>query len=301
MDDEWDIHELRDWVLRTIGPTIPASPVSPSPISPPPISPPLPPIDSASGDHSDVRQRVPVALAALDSVEAHITTLREFLKNVVDALRKDLEGTEPAPSMGRLEHIESELSRDGVPQHLIREILAIIKERDLTSTIAEKDELLKLADKLHTLVEHERRPNGLLGPQGDKKAASAFKYISHMEEALMRMQTEKPEALAAAIGIYKHLQPIYFDKPAIPYRLGWAYYRERKFSEALDQYTDARYLIQKTLTNRMPNGKDDKLTQKDDELSQMSQRLPRYIALIYWKLSEENEKPTKQRSNLITC
>jgi tetratricopeptide (TPR) repeat protein len=319
VDDEQDIHDLRDWVINYLQtrqitgsdtlpivsnhPTVPT--ISPLSISPPQISPPLFHSDGVASDQSGVGQRIAVALAALDSVEVHITTLRESLKNIGELLRLDLDSTNPAPSMGRREQIEAELRSEGVPSRLSRTVLAIIDRRDTAIKISDKESrsagLLRLADELNAVIERERRPNGILAPQGDRKGASAFNYISRMEEALMRMQTEKPEALEAAIGIYRDLETLYSNKPAIPYRLGWAYYREQKYDEALSQYTKARYLIKEVVAHEAVEGS---RHTGDYELTQMRQRLPRYIGLIYWKISDGNERAReteKQLDNLLTA
>jgi hypothetical protein len=306
-----DIHDLRDWVIDYFsdqrGAASGTSPTSPSSTSSPSTSTfplPVPPSNGGAVDHGGVHQRVAVALAALDSVEAHITTLRDFLRNIGELLRRDLEGTKPAPSMGRRKQIEEELRADGVPAALRRAVVAIIDRRDKATQIADREsrstELLKLADELNAVIEGERRRRQPTAPQGDQEA-SAFYYIARMEEALMRMQTEKTEALAAAIGIYQDLEILYSDKPAIPYRLGWAYYREQKYDDALAQYTQARILIAEA---RAPEVAERSRLAADYELTQMRQRLPRYIGLIYWRRSEENAKTratATQLDNLLTA
>ena len=192
VEDEQAIHALRDWVIQYpwVQPAAPTGALqttrpqtTPPLISVPQISPTLSQIavrpDDVAGDQGEVRRRVTVAFEALDNVEAHITTLREFFRNIGDLLGRHLEGTRPAPSMGRREEIQAELRREGVPSRLTREFVEIIARRDEVIKISNKDsrntELLKLADQVNALIEREH-----ILPASNQKGRFRFLlYIAH--------------------------------------------------------------------------------------------------------------------------
>jgi hypothetical protein len=305
-EDAQQIHQLRDWVIGKLHiPRLTAG--EDNPISPPPSSPQQPQFDDASSDPSDARQRVTMALSALDSIEVHIQSARDMLSQIGAFLGANLEAATPAPSMGERTQIDAELRRDGVPSHLRRTFLNIFDRRNRAMKISDLNNrvstLLLLAEEFHTLIENVHRPTGFLSPKRNStKDVSHFNYLLNMEEALSRLQTDNTEALVDAIKIYDGLETTYLNKPAIPFRRGWAYYRLEKYDDALVQYANARYLVQELVMNESAATASPQFS--DYDLRQMRQRLPRYIGLVYWKISNKNEiakETEKQLDNLATA
>jgi hypothetical protein len=232
----------------------------------------------------------------LRQAESHIGVLQKMFDGClayVDAIRRDMnEGVggslgrgKPLASMSKPDQVRAFLINAAVPQHLIDEAIAVIaKVRDHPGapTETQVQELLTDAGTLRSLVERESQPNGYL--VGDGPGQRAFKYIARMDEALLLIQTNRPEHLSAAIEIYKDLEILFPLSPTVRFRLAWALGKLERRPEALEYYNAANALIEEALALGQFE-RDQRVMMH--EIDYMRESLSRLIGFQYWAISQD--------------
>src|SRR5262249_30230350 len=141
----------------------------------------------------------------LRQAESHISVLHRMFEGCsayAEAIRRDinegiggsLEQGKPLTSMSEPDQVRIFLATAGVPERLTDEILAVLIKLSRPSsapTEAEVKELLTNAGILRSLIERESQPTGYLAEDGPGQRACS--YIARMDEALLRVQTNRPE------------------------------------------------------------------------------------------------------------
>jgi hypothetical protein len=246
----------------------------------------------------------------LRQAEAHLSVLQKMFDGCsayIHAIRRDMnEGMggglaqgQPLSSMSKLDQVRAFLVAAEVPLRLIDEILAVTSnQRDLSAMpIETKAQLVADAETLRLLVERESQPGGYLAKDGPGQRAC--KYIARMDEALLRVQTDRPEQLASAIEIYKDLEIQFPLSPTVRFRLAWAFGKQKKVPEALEYYMAANKLIEDAMALGQFE-RDQRVMMH--EIVFIRENLSRLIGFQYWAISRNcaaRGDPAGQIVNLI--
>jgi hypothetical protein len=275
--------------------------------------------DVISEVHRELRSFLKPGRAAqsahfLRQAETHLNALRQMFggcSGYVDAIRRylgealggNLDMGQSTPSMGSPEQVREFLRRAGVRAPLVNELMAIIEKPryydipETALTEVQTNNLLKDAEALHVLFARESKEDGYLTKE--RQGHRAFRYIVRMDEALLRVQTNRPDSLAVAVDIYEELEILFPLKPTIRYRLGWALGKQGQHSKALEKYKAALSLIDEAM------GLDERereIRVPWHEIDVMRRCLPRFIGYQYWKIAEEcgaKDDTSGQLANLV--